>query len=276
MKRLFSVILIIAALSTGLSRGQASQDELPGSLKKLFERLHAESLDSNRLRINDSIKLFIEDYVNSDKIFKGTFPDIKYLGQIISSDNKIKIITWNLILSGEPGKYFCYFIRRSHNQSQNKIYRLTASYDEGQISADTIYTGSDWYGALYYDIKPFHSGNSQCWALLGINYSNPQITRKMIEVLSFSADDKLILGRRCFNTGRSINYRHILEYSAHAVISLRFRSAGSIVFDHLVPLPPSPGDERIYYGPDYSYDEFTLKNGMWNLKVNADVRNKRK
>jgi len=276
MRRLISGILILAAVSSGLSRAQASQDDISGGLKKLFERLHAESLDSNRLRINDSIKLFIEDYVTSDNIFKGTFPEIKYLGQIVSSDNKIKIITWNLILSGEPGKYFCYFIRRSPGEPHNKIYRLTAAYDEGQIEADTIYTGSDWYGALYYDIKPYHSGNVQFWVLLGINYSNPQMTRKIIDVLSFSDDDKLILGRRCFNTGRSIQYRHILEYSVQAVISLRFRSAGSIVFDHLVPLPPSPGDERIYWGPDYSYDEFTLKNGMWNLKINADVRNKRK
>jgi hypothetical protein len=73
-----------------------------------------------------------------------------------------------------------------------------------------------------------------------------------------------------------VNNRHVLEYSSGAVISVRFRPDNSIIFDHLVPLPPSPGDDRIYFGPDYSYDAFIFRNGLWNLTINVDARNNKK
>jgi hypothetical protein len=276
MKKIIVNILLLFSVSTGLTKSQISEDVMSVTLEKLFGRLRSGSQDSDRLRINDSIRLSIENYIASDKVFTYTFSNLKYLGQITSSDYEIKIITWNLVLTDEPGRYFCYFIRKSSDGKPNKVYCLTHRYDAKQISTDTIYTQSDWYGALYYDIRPFSSGNRQCWVLLGINYSNPLMTRKVIDVLSFTADDKIIFGRKWFNSGASINYRHVLEYSASAIISLRFRSNSSIVFDHLVPLPPSDNDDRLYNGPDYSYDEYILKKGIWNLSINVDARNKQK
>jgi len=268
--------MLFISVSTGLTKSQISPDEMSGSLEKLYGRLRSVSDDTVRLRINDSIKFFIEAYVASDKIFTHTFANLKYLGQITSSDSLIKIITWNLVLTSEPGKYFCYFIRKSRDGNSNIVYYLTHNYDNKQIRRDTIYTQSDWYGALYYDIRPFYTENRQCWVLLGINYSNPLMTRKVIEVLSFTPEDKIIFGRKWFDSGSSLNLRHILEYSASAVISLRFRSDSSIVFDHLVPLPPSGYDDRLSYGPDYSYDAWIFKNGLWSLSINVDVRNKQK
>ncbi len=58
------------------------------------------------------------------------------------------------------------------------------------------------------------------------------------------------------------------------MMSLRFVSRESIVFDHLVPLSPSQEGDRQYYGPDYSNDAYNLENGLWRLKINVDVRNK--
>jgi hypothetical protein len=181
-----------------------------------------------------------------------------------------------LVLTSVPSRYFCYFIRKSPDSNANKVYCLNHCYDDKQIITDTIYTESDWYGAIYYDIKPFTADNRQCWVLLGINYSNVLMTRKVIDVLSFTPEDKIVFGRKWFNSGGSINFRHVLEYSSSAIISLRFRPDSSIVFDHLVPLPPSGGDDRLYYGPDYSYDAYFYKNGLWSLSINIDVRNKQK
>jgi hypothetical protein len=276
MKKIIVCILLIVSVSNGLIKSQNSSEELPGALEKLFGRLRAASSDTNRLRINDSIKLYIEDYVSSDKIFKNSFSNLRYLGQITSPDSLVKIITWNLVLIDEPGRYYCYFIRRSPDGSMNNVFSLNKAYDDRQILADTIYNQSDWYGALYYDIKPFTSENRKSWILLGISYSNPLMTRKLIEVLNFTAEGKIIFGRKWFDTGSSINCRHILEYSSGAVISLRFSTDSSIVFDHLVPLPPSAGDDRIYYGPDHSYDAYSFQDGRWILSINIDARNMEK
>ena len=273
MKILALCVLLFLTVSTGLAKCQISTAEMSASLEKLYGRLNSVSEDSIRLRINDSIKFFIDYYVASDKIFTHTFSNLKYLGQITSSDSVIKIVTWNLILSNEPGRYFCYFIRKSPDGNANDVYSLTRSYDDKQILADTVYSQTDWYGALYYDIRPFYMDNRKCWVLLGINYSNPMLTRKIIEVLSFTQENILIFGRKWFDSGKSVNFRYILGYSASAVISLRFRSDSSIIFDHLVLLPPSGFDDRLYYGPDYSYDAYKYNNGVWNLSINIDARN---
>ena len=59
------------------------------------------------------------------------------------------------------------------------------------------------------------------------------------------------------------------------MMSLRFRSDSSIVFDHLVPFSSSENEDRLLYGPDYSFDAYNFENGMWNLKINVDeLRNK--
>ena len=276
MKKIVVCILLCISVSTGLTKSQISPDEMSGTIDKLFGRLHSVSEDSVRLRINDSIEFFIEAYVSSDKIFAQNLSNLRYLGQITSSDSIIKIVTWNLVLNNEPGRYFCYFIRKSTDGNANDVYSLTRSYDDKQILADTVYSQTDWYGALYYDIRPFYTDNRKCWVLLGINLSNPLLTRKVIEVLSFTRENKIIFGRRWFDSGKSLNFRHVLEYSAGAIISLRFRSDNSIVFDHLVPLPPSGYDDRLYSGPDYSYDAYIFKNGIWSLTINVDARNKQK
>lgn len=274
MKRLLLCILLTASVSGSIIRGQNSQAEISSALGKLYEKLLISPEDSVRLCINDSIRLIVEAHVISDSIFYQRISNLKYLGQITSSDSLIKIVTWNLILNKEPGRYFCYLIRKSLDNNSNIIYNLTAAYDSTTIGTDTIYSASDWYGALYYDIKPFSDGKGQCWVLLGINYSNPAITRKIIDVLSFTPDERIVLGRKWFRSGETLNYRHVFEYASSGVMSLRFVSDSTIVFDHLVPFSPSHIDDRKYYGPDYSYDAYILKNESWDLEINVDARNK--
>jgi hypothetical protein len=276
MKRIIVCAILFITVATGLTKSQTSTDEMPACLEKLFSRLRTQTADSDRLRINDSIRTQIENYVTSDRVFVRTFSNLRYLGQITSPDSLIKIITWNLLLTGEPSRYFCYLIKKSSEGSANKVYTLSGIYEDKEISADTIYTQSDWYGALYYDIRPFKAENGKCWVVLGINYSNQLMTRKIIDVVSFTADDKLVFGKKWFDSGGSLSFRHILEYSASAVISLRFRPDNSIVFDHLVPLPPEVHDGRLYNGPDYSYDAFFFKDGLWSLSINVDARNRQK
>lgn len=274
MKKTVFSVLVIIFVSNSLTRSQAVPHESSDSLGKLFGRLQTNYSDNVRLRINDSIKSIIESYVSSDRIFVHRFPNLRYLGQITSSDSLVKIITWNLVLRDEPGRYFCYFIRKSPDGKPNTVYSLTNTYSEKPINTDTIYSQSDWYGALYYDIKPFRTQNNYCWVLLGINFSNPLVTRKIIEVITFTPGNSIIFGRKWFDYSGNIEYRHVFEYSSTGIMSLRFGSDTSIVFDHLVPLPPSANDGHMYSGSDYSFDAYILKNGLWNLTFNVDVRNR--
>lgn len=274
MKRSVITFILITYISVCLTQGQSSSNEVPGTLEKLFGRLMTNFDDKDRMRINDSIKFIVENYIASDSVFTHRFSNLRYLGQITSSDSLIKIITWNLVLRDVPGRYFCYLIRKSLHGERNTIYTLKGIYDPNPILTDTIYTQSDWYGALYYDVKPFLSENKLSWVLLGINYGNPLATRKIIEVLSFTPENALIFGRKWFDSGKEIKYREVFEYASNGIMTLRFMSDSSIVFDHLVPISPSQADDHIYYGPDYSYDAYSFENGFWNMEINVDARNR--
>src|ERR1035437_235241 len=274
MKTFISYLLLYIVLSTGIAKSQVSTKDTPQVLEDLFDRLVDNYNDSDRIRINDSIRIILDGYVKSDTVFTHRFTNLRYLGQIMSPDSLIKIITWNLVLENEPGRYFCYFIIKQDPGGENMIYRLSASYNDDPVRTDTTYSEPNWYGALYYDLKPCIIDNRRCWVLLGIDYGNFFISRKIIEVLNFSTDNSIIFGRKWFASGEELKYREVFEYASNAMMSLRFRSDSSIIFDHLVPFSDSHKNDRQYYGPDYSFDEHSFENGIWKLTMNVDARNK--
>lgn len=274
MRRIFLFFAIVLSVSLSDLNGQNPKTDTPIILENLFSRLLILHSDSIRLQINDSIKLFIESYISSDTVFKSNLKNLRYLGQITSPDSSLKIFTWNLILPDSPGRYFCYFIRKGSSGEANKIYRLSASYKENAATADTTYAQSDWYGALYYDVRSYVIDNKKCWILLGIDYGNPDISRKIIDVLNISPVDSLIFGRKWFESKGKNKFRAVFEYASNSMMSLRFKTDSSIVFDHLVPFSESKKNDRQFYGPDYSNDAYNFSNGSWRFKENVDARNK--
>lgn len=255
-------------------KGQDPSVDTPVVLEKLFGRLVNNNDDTTRLRINDSIRIIVDSYVRSDSIFNHNFTSLRYLGQITSPDSLLKIVTWNLVLINSPGKYFCYFIKRGEPGKSNRVYSLTTDYRGGLIMTDTTYTISDWYGALYYDLKPYIIAGKRCWVLLGIDFSDPVISRKIIDVLSFASDDSILFGKKWFESGDQLRYRQVFEYASNGMMTLRFTSDKSIVFDHLVPIFQSQKTDRQLYGSDFSFDAYNFENGIWRFSLNVDARNK--
>jgi hypothetical protein len=242
-------------------------------LGNLFQQLVSSFDDGERIRINESITTILDSYVRSDSVFRHTFKKLRYLGQITSPDSIVKIVTWNLVLESGQSRYYSYIIRKTGGK-ENRIYNLTTSYNENTIFSDTTYNERNWYGGLYYDLRPYIIGNERVWVMLGIDYGNPFVTRKIIDVLSFTSDGSIVFGRKWFFSGDNLKFREVFEYAPNSKMSLRFNSDNRIVFDHLVPFSPDLKDDRQYYGPDYSFDAYDFIDGIWKLIINADVRNK--
>jgi hypothetical protein len=272
MKRICLISTIFTLLMINSLNGQTKSPNIAADLEGMFFRLRDNLSSQQKLAINDSVKLIIESYAASDSVFNHRFTNLRYLGQISSPDNLVKIITWNLILNDGGNRYICYIIRKSDPGVQNTIYKLSGIYNESPIRTDTIYSESNWYGALYYDIRPFKIGKEPSYILLGIDYGNSFVTRKLIDVLTFAPGSGLLFGRNCFSDGIMTSPRVVFEFSANAVMSLRFYGDLSIVFDHLSPSSPELKDNRQYYGPDFSYDSYDFEKGLWRLKTNVDIR----
>jgi hypothetical protein len=273
MRRIFIVLIIAVSVSFSVAQGQARWQNTSLILEKLFSRLVTSPKDSDRIRINDSIKFIINSYAESDTVFKHKFTNLKYLGQVTSKNSQLKIITWNLLLKESESRYYCYLIHNSGKK--NLVHRLEGKYIEAPVRSDTIYTEKDWYGALYYDLRPYRKDNQAYWVLLGIDFGNPAITRKIIDVLSFTPDGGIVFGRKLFASADVTKYREVLEYSSEAVVSLKFLNDKSIIFDHLVPVSPALKGKKEYYGPDFSYDVYNLEKGIWRFKSDIDIRNKK-
>lgn len=276
MKQIVSFILLLTGLLiNSVTNAQQTVSDASVILSDLYRRLNISNNDKEKLRINDSVRLIIESYTGSDTVFTHRFYDLRQLGQITSPDRRIKIINWNLILEDSLSRYFCYIIHKISRAKENRVYRLETCYAGIPPRYDTIYSETDWYGALYYDVRPSKKGSQESWMVLGIDYGNSLITRKIIDVLSFTTDGKLTFGKKWFSDGREIKHREVFEYSAEAVMSLRFANDRLIVFDHLVPMSPELKGNREFYGPDYSYDAYSFEEGIWKLEINLDVRNRK-
>jgi len=274
MSKFYKSVVLFILLSVSSLPAQVIPSETPLVLEKLYKRLLSIYTDVDRLRINDSIQNIIESYVTSDTVLNHRFSNLRYLGQITSPDSVLKIVTWNLVLGNGQSRYFLYFIKKQDEGKQNRVWKLTSPYRDAPLKTDTIYTERDWYGALYYDLRQYIINDNRFWVLLGIDYGNPLISRKIVDVLSFTKSDSLIFGKRMFNNGVTRKYRDVQEYASNGMMSLRFTNDTSIVFDHLVPFAPNLKDDRQYYGPDYSYDAWYFDKKGWQLVMNVDVRNK--
>lgn len=265
------LILLLPGFPIVASPAASAQTEGP---EKLFMRLAAAREDSDRIRINDSIKAYIDGYVRSDSVMDHRFASIRYLGQISAPDSNLKIITWNLPLKEVPGHYYCYFIKKEAEEGKpSRVFKLEGHYRTDSILTDTTYTPASWYGALYYDVRKT-GDNDDSWIILGIDYGNPGITRKVIDIVTFGEDAGPVFGKKVFSKGTGdLRYRAVFGYSTGAVMSLRFLEGNSVVFDHLVSFSPAGSNNPEYFAPDYSYDAYLREDGIWKLKLDIDVRN---
>lgn len=269
MKKLFCFTFVLYSLCVQ-GFAQQSISEINTRLVRLYERLSSAPDDPARIAVNDSIKELIESYVKSEDVFSHNLKNLRYLGQITSPDSLLKIVTWNLPLNNN-GMFYSYVLRRKPD-GPVLVYPLSAGYSNKSILQDTTYTRSDWYGALYYDIRPFMAGGTAGWVVLGLNSGDPQITRKLIDVITFTDDDSIIFGKKVFLKER-LRHRIVLNYASSGMMTLRFMTDNSIVFDHLVPVGATP-DNRPLYGSDFSFDSYTNSDGIWTFSENIDVRNK--
>lgn len=257
------------------ARAQKLSYDVRSALEDLFNRISNTRDDNDRQQLNDSVQLLIDSYVISDSVMTSSFKHLRYPGQITSSDSRIKIITWNLVLRDGTNKYFLYIIRKGEKGNSNRVYKLTGQNRRVPPEPDKIYTEKDWYGALYYAVQPFKTDLGTSYILLGLDFGDPFTSRKIIDVLSFNNNGDLEFGKDCFLRGDKLKAREVIEYSAEGVITLRIESKKEIVFDHIVPFSSGHETAEDNLGSGLTFDGYILKKGIWRFISNIDVKNRK-
>lgn len=269
MKRDFLLILF---LFITIASSHAGIDETKISV--LFDSLRTCETDSLKDKISEQIKLTLGETLKDESSFDYPFSQIGNLGKVYSDDNNVRIYTWSYPYTDRTNGYggFIQF-RKKGKVTTTPLLMTKEAYlpsTQGKISA------GNWYGALYYKIFHVKKRKDDYYVALGWAGHNAAADFKIMETITFDGKGNASFGKMVFEKKGKNDSRIVLEYSAEAKITLNYDEASQrIVFDHLSPIEPGYKDIRVYYGPDFTYDAYLLKKGIWYLEENIDARNAR-
>jgi len=240
----------------------------------LFDSLNVSVSDEKKKELHDKItKLFTEELKNPAS-FSNPYSSLNFVGKIFSDDGKVKIYTWNYPLADKTHDYGGFIQYKLKNKTIKTIPLKIKNEAYLPLNNKQI-SSNDWYGALYYKIIPVKYKKENYYLLLGWAGNNAASEYKLIEILNFDEKGNATFGKPVLKQKNKLLQRFVLEYSAEAKISLTYdNQRKKIIFDHLVPPEAVYTNVYSHYGPDFTYDAFSLEKGKWDFEENVDVKNK--
>ena len=211
--------------------------------------------------------------LKTENSFRYPFDRLKTLSILAPPDSSFRIFTWQLFVDDSTYRYYGAI---QMNQADLKLFPLIdRSFQMPAPPLKDTMSTDRWYGALYYNLRPFDTREGRKYLLFGYDGFTFFEKRKVIDVLHFDAAGKPVLGAPVFykETEKEPAYRLLLEYSSEAKVRLNWdEQYQMILFDHLIPFQ-SPYTGTVTYVPDGSYDGFKLEKGRWKFvdKVFNDV-----
>jgi len=184
-----------------------------------------------------------------------------------SEDNKFRIFTWQLCVDENHFTYGGY-IQMAGEQA--KVFALNDRSAEVRRPRSEVLSADNWYGVLYYNIKPMSKRKrNKYYTLFGFDANTLYTRRKVMDILYFEKGVPKF-GAPVFNISDAdksprTDHRFIMEYSGSAAASLNYsEEMQMIVYDNLIPFPSPHEEEGTAMMPDGSYHGFKLKRKQWN------------
>ncbi len=223
--------------------------------------------------ISDRLLTRIELLLQNPQLFLNDFSDYQGLSTIVSSDDKLKIITWNV--EEMNGDHHFYGLVGVRMEDVVKIFMLQDKRDEIRSPEYATLRPEKWFGAVYYEMIVEKYRGEMFYTLLGYNGNDAFSRLRIVDVITLSPYGRPRFGALMFDDHGRTKRRLIYEYSNRANMMLRYDERDErIVMDHLAPLDPMYEGDPSYYGPDFSYDVLEMDKGKWVLEKNVDLRNR--
>jgi len=268
-------VLISVFSAMGLAVSSFAQDyaSLSVMMREKFAEMVKSTDDGEKRKASDELAQLFEQYLTFPQSFTDSFSEMPNIGVVDSPDGAFRIINWNVPMS-DFTHHFEGFVVKAPGKKDGKIRFERLKYDRKSVQKpeNKFFDGSQWPGALYYEILPLKDGRKTYYTLLGWQGNDRLTTRKVIEVLDISGRE-VRFGAPIFKMDKATPKRVIFEYKAEVQMALRYSPKDKmIVFDHLSPINPGMEGNYAFYGPDLTFDGFAWEKGKWVLKSNIDAR----
>jgi hypothetical protein len=223
--------------------------------------------------LSDSLMSRMEVLMKEPSLFDHDFADYRGLSTLISSDEKLKTITWNV--EEFAGDHHFFGLIGVRNDDEVLVFPLEDNREDIS-SPEFAGLGLDkWYGAVYYQMVEEEYKGDTYYTVLGLNGNNSFSRIRVVDVITLGKNGQPRFGSPIFDIDGRTKRRLIFEYSNRANMMLRYDQREKlIVMDHLAPIDPAYEGNRSYYGPDFSYDVMEFNKGKWVLEEDVELRNR--
>lgn len=233
-----------------------------------------------------------------DNSFQYKFPQFERISVQYPEDSSFRIFTWQLYVNENEYRYF------GAIQMNSKQLQLLPLSDRSEAIPNpdmTLTTNSDWFGAIYYNIKQVDSEKfGRYYMLFGYDANNFFTRRKLIDVMQIK-DGKAYFGMPVFEIPQDIleEKKKIAEFNANVPVGNRVKVSdaeilakkgeskivsrfmvtysaeasailnydeeyGLILFDNMIMMGGNYEGQGSVYVPDGSYRGFKLReDGTW-------------
>ncbi|MEY4287788.1 MAG: hypothetical protein RL511_1877 [Bacteroidota bacterium] len=273
MKHTIALLLFSLLLLPVVSQAQDLAQKEQVAVQLLTE-LRASTDDDKTLQMHTAFKKAMSELVRSKDFFDYPLQSLK-IADLRSTDESVRLLTWNVELSDLSNTYGGFVLRREEGRDRVLVLELTDALDPYSSKPESIIDQKNWYGAVYYKIIDFSFQGKTQYLLFGYDGGTTMSNFKILDVLSFSGQNAKF-GSPVFKDPKGLKKRIVFEYSNMASMSLEFEpKRARIVFDHLSPEAPALEGVASYYFPDMSYDAYVYDydREMWNLESDVIATN---
>lgn len=260
----FSISVSAQNVKTGFNQLKKMED----SMKVYGRKMIMEKTATQRF-IADSV--FIRMLVRSLKVphsFRYPFDSLQTVSHIYAPDSAFRIFSWQFSRDDN------YYRQRGAIQMKTangslQLFPLFDISDFTNAPQDSVRTGQNWIGAIYYSIVVKTFNNKKFYTLIGFDDNNMRSTKKWIEVLTFDNNGKPVFGGPYFSVlkdsvkSSAIVNRYCMEYKKEGNARMNYdKDMDMIVYDHLVSESNEPSKAYTLV-PDGDYQGFKWANGQW-------------
>jgi len=270
MRPFLFVLIFFTGLSASAQLSSANYThlkKLEDSLKTYGRDMIMEKTATQRFTADSAFIRMLVKSLKTPYSFYYPFDSLETVSHIYAPDSAFRIFSWQFSRDED------YYRQRGAIQMKTadgtlQLYPLLDMSDFTAAPQDSVRTGQNWIGAIYYSIVLKTFNNKKYYTLLGFDDNNMRSTKKWIEVLTFDERGKPVFGGPFFsivsdNLKASALARYCMEYKKEGRARMNYdKELDLIMYDHLISESNEP-DKAYTMVPDGDYQGFKWANGKW-------------